>query len=533
MNFVNNVTGNSLGKVTEFTGQFTGTGGLYINGFSSSAVVLSGDNSGWSGVWDFQGSTRLQLNHVNALGTSTTINFDNQSQANASRGELDALVALTGANALPQDISLGVNSYSNNTATIRTTANLELTGVISGNATTRLVKEGSAKLYLGGTNTYAGGTLVSAGILIADSDAAFGSGDVEFDGGQWNNGAGTVIPNNMILTKTVNGNALSGPTDFTGQLSGSGDLRINGFASGVVTLSGDNSGWSGNWEFTGRNTLQLNHVNALGSGTKITFDDSPFDDHNRGELESLVDLTGANAVTQNVSLGTAVASNNTSTIRTTADMELAGVVSGESTTPLLKVGTASLILSSANTYAGGTILHAGTLVAAADSALGSNDVSVSSGAVLVLTNGVSNDYIADAANLVLDGNANLNLAFSGTADAIGSLSLDGGTTTVPDGIYTASALSGLGTGTYTGAGSLVVGAGVTEIGNVDSVILPGGTSLSLSWTAESGASYAVQTNADLVDGVWGDFQTGISGSGAVLITNDLIGPVGFYRIVVE
>jgi autotransporter-associated beta strand protein len=530
-NLAANSLGNSLSSVTDFTGQFSGTGDFRINGFLAGTVKLSGDNSGWSGNWEFQGGNKLQLNHVNALGSGTTIIFDNATSAGSSRGTLETLVAMTGANAISQNITLGTIVYSNNTATIRTTADLEQTGVISGNATTRLIKDGSGRLYLNGTNTYSGGTTLSAGVVVTYNDASFGTGDVTFDGAQWNSENSAVISNDIEFAKNMTGNSLGDVTEFAGQFTGTGNLAINGFESGTVKLSGDNSGWSGNWKYNGRNKLQLNHVNALGTGTTITFSSPGSANYIRGNLESLVDLTGANALTQDVILGETATSNNIARITTTADMELAGVVSGSADAALVKLGDGALILSQANTYEGTTSVEAGALVAAADSALGSNDVSVSSGAVLVLTNGVSNDYIADAANLVLDAAASLDLAFTGTPDAIGSLSLDGGSTTIADGTYNAAALSGLGSGTYTGAGSLVVGAG--GIGSVDSAVLPGGTSLSLSWTAASGVSYAVQTNVDLVDGMWGDSQIGITGSGVVLITNDLIGPVGFYRIVVE
>ncbi|MCF7818100.1 MAG: autotransporter-associated beta strand repeat-containing protein [Kiritimatiellales bacterium] len=457
--FNNNMTGNSLGRTTEFTGQFTGTGSLFINGFAAGVVKLSGDNSGWSGNWNFQGENKLQLNHTNALGTGTDIIFDNVTAADKSRGVLESQVVLTGVDALTQNISLGVNSYSNNTATIQTTANMEQTGVISGEAGTRLIKTGAGKLFLDGANTYAGGTLVSSGIVIANTNTAFGTGDVEFNGGQWNSGAGSVIANNIILSSTAVGNALSAPTEFTGQFSGSGDFKINGFASGIVKLSGDNSGWSGNWVFTGRNKLQLNHVNALGTGTTVTFNKPGTAGYSRGVLESLVDLTGSNALVQDINLGLdSGLTGNAATITTTANLDLAGVVSGAESAKLIKNGVATLTFDQANTYAGGTEVQAGTLVGNADGAFGTNDISVANGATLVMQGGTSNDYIGDLADLVLGTNASLTLNFTGT-DSINSLSLDGGTTTVSDGTYTAAALSGLGTGTYTGTGSLAVGAG--------------------------------------------------------------------------
>ena len=58
---------------------------------------------------------------------------------------------------------------------------------------------------------------------------------------------------------------------MSGKISGPGNWAWNGFSSGSLTLSGNNSGWSGGFNFFGPITLYLGHTNALGSGT-VTMD---------------------------------------------------------------------------------------------------------------------------------------------------------------------------------------------------------------------------------------------------------------------
>lgn len=130
---------------------------------------------------------------------------------------------------------------------------------------------------------------------------------------------------------------------------------------------------------------------------------------------------------------------------------------------LIKAGAGELILSGTNTYAGGTTVSEGALVAKADGAFGTNNVTVAGGATLTLTGGALNNCIGDKAKLTLATNAVLNLNFVGI-EKVGSLSLNGGPALVPNGVYTAAQLSTLGSGTYTGTGSIMVGRVLRLIG---------------------------------------------------------------------
>ncbi len=56
----------------------------------------------------------------------------------------------------------------------------------------------------------------------------------------------------------------------------------------------------------------------------------------------------------------------------------------------------------------------------------------------------------------------------------------------------------------------------------------------LSWTSVDGSPYGVQTNVDLVSGIWGTLETGIPGTGGTITVTNTIGPdQTFYRVISE
>ena len=79
-----------------------------------------------------------------------------------------------------------------------------------------------------------------------------------------------------------------------------------------------------------------------------------------------------------------------------------------------------------NSYAGGTTISGGTLVANTDGSLGTGNISLSAASVtLTLQNGATNNYIADTATLNIGfTNDTVNLPFSGT-DTIKALVING------------------------------------------------------------------------------------------------------------
>jgi autotransporter-associated beta strand protein len=115
-----------------------------------------------------------------------------------------------------------------------------------------------------------------------------------------------------------------------------------------------------------------------------------------------------------------------------------------------KQGAGTLTLNGVNTYSGGTVVSAGTLVAGS---LGTGNVELAGGATLTLNLATA---LGDISLVTLDGPAAvMNLNFTG-ADTIGMLLVDG--TFVAAGTYTADQLNALYAGQFSGTGSLTVTA---------------------------------------------------------------------------
>ena len=144
-----------------------------------------------------------------------------------------------------------------------------------------------------------------------------------------------------------------------------------------------------------------------------------------------------------------VGSNNFSTL-------FSGVIQGSAASSLSKVGTGTLTLGNANTYAGPTTISSGKLQASHDSALGYGDLSlINSGAKLSLQDGATNNYIFDQAIVSVVSGSTINLNYKGTPDVVGFLIVDG--VSQPAGIY-----GGPASGAphqfpqFTGAGTILV-----------------------------------------------------------------------------
>lgn len=123
-----------------------------------------------------------------------------------------------------------------------------------------------------------------------------------------------------------------------------------------------------------------------------------------------------------------------------ATFTVASTISGSAylnlTTETGGANTAGFILTSANTYTGGTVLNNNVFAGAeTDGAFGTGNVTLGSASTLRLELGLTNNYIADNASLIVNSAANgLVLNYTG-ADDIGALSLNGGTTFLAEGTY--------------------------------------------------------------------------------------------------
>lgn len=486
----------SLSAATDYSTRFKNSTSAVTLDTNGQAVTLAGIiGSSNNGGLTKQGTGTLTLSNSNAYTGTTWIQNGSVSVAsiNTNLGGTGAIKlgesATTGAliftgssnETVTRNFDLagttggGVitnNSATNNTLTINGTISssgagsklLTLNGtsngtnfvnaVISDNGgsnTTSVAIGGTGTWIITGNNTYSGNTTVTTDVR-AGNDNAYGTGTVTFSGsGSWSAQNSHTFANNIVYADATSANNLGGAnvTDFIGQMSGPGNLSVNGFAGSTVRFSGDNSGWSGSWRFSGPIILQLNNIHAMGTGTTITFND-PGTTASRGTLESQVALTGANAITQNIVLGTTAIVGN-ATIKTTADMQVTGNISGTANATFVKDGAAKLILSGTNTYLGTTSVNVGTLVINGDNSGATGAMTVASGATLGGNGTIGGATTIASGGTLAPGNSPGVLTFN---DA---LTLNG--TTIME-------ISGTGRGTSydginTGAGLLTYGGALT------------------------------------------------------------------------
>ncbi len=283
-----------------------------------------------------------------------------------------------------------------------------------------LTKTGAGTLVLGEANTYTGETQIQAGTLALDTtaNAIAGSSAVTVDSGATlallngvaqtaNNLSGTGNVNLGTSTLTANNTA---NTDFGGTLGGTGILLKAG--SGTLVLSGNNGTFTGNTTVAG-GELSVSADNNLGAtSSRLTLDG--------GSLRNTAAMSSGRAVTIGTSGGTLI---------TDAGLTLSGAVSGSG--DLTKTGAGTLVLSSNNSsFTGNTTVAEGVLSVAADNNLG-----------------------AASSKLTLDGGSLRNTVAMSSSRAV-TIGTSGGTFITNAGLTLSGAVSGNGTLTKDGSGTL-------------------------------------------------------------------------------
>lgn len=182
-----------------------------------------------------------------------------------------------------------------------------------------------------------------------------------------------------------------------------------------------------------------------------------------------VDLSLAgNSLSLSAPLTLQLASPQTWPIANARQLTVSAAVAGGLDSPLVKDGDGILVLSGANTYAGGTLLNAGTLSIGNNDALGQGALTVSNGALkasaagYVLTNPITLAGLASVSNTVL-------LTLNGEVRGPGALLR-------PAGLANALVLGG--NNTFSGGttnGSVIQLNSANALGSGPIVLLDGGT----------------------------------------------------------
>jgi autotransporter-associated beta strand protein len=197
-------------------------------------------------------------------------------------------------------------------------------GVISGSGSVAQI--GTGTTILTAANTYSGGTLLAAGALIAGDDNALGPGALTVAA---NSTGPTTLDNSLGATSLANAIVLNPSANLT--VAGSNPLTLAGPISGAGALTKD-----------GASTLILTSDDSYSGGTTISAGILQLG--NGGTTGSIVGDVTDNA---------ALAFDRSDTVT------FAGVISGNGT--VAQIGSGTTVLTSDNSYSGGTTISAGTL----------------------------------------------------------------------------------------------------------------------------------------------------------------------------
>ncbi len=459
-----------LGYTGGFGGAYGGRGGC--SGCYQNADQAGGGGAGLGGgIFLYQGAA------LNIAGSTFTSNTVQGGAPGLGAGSIS-----TGGQGLGQDIFTYGSAVVFNGSSITTVPD-----TIAG--TGSVVVSGTGSVTLSAVNTYSGGTTLSGGLLAIGNDNNMGTGNLTFDGGTLFTTAGITSSKGISVTGnggTFNGNGFN--STLSGAITGTGLLGVRG--SGALTLSGNNSSFSGGLSVTG-GTLDIGNANNLGTGT-LTLDGS-----------KLQTTAGVNA-SNNLSL-----TSNNGTIDTNGfNSTLSGTISGSGA--LTKINAGTLTLTGTNSYGGGTTLTAGRLNINNDNNLGTGLLALNGGVTLQTAAGIN----SATRSIVLTG--------SDTFDSNGFNSTLGGTISGSGALTKISAGTLTLTGTNSYGGGTTVSGGTLNINNDNNLgsgllALNNGTTLQTAAGINSASRSIVLTGIDTFDSNGFNSTLGgvVSGSGSL------------------
>jgi autotransporter-associated beta strand protein len=374
-------------------------------------------------TWDNGANTHLWGNPTNWVG-NPTLTFGNQADIIFNSADVvnrNNAVSIGGPKTI-RSLTINANYETQNNATFdirtyetysATARNLTFTNV-SGNASINVAQStsGTVQVRLGSSD--GGNVVLNSNLDLAQNNTYFNANGLQFDSKV--TGAGTINKTGAGLVRMVRDNS-----GWTGGMNiNEGEVAVFSATTAMGTGAWTLGGGTNNTKFSvGSVSVQNNSgglVVAAGDGTRTI---------------ALMSSTAGNptlagAITLNkdaiFDVGSYVAGTHD---RLTAQ----GAISG--TGGINKTGAGILQLNGTNTYSGRTTVESGTLTLKA------------------------NQTVSDESELILTASASLVLDFAGT-ETVKTLSLDGGITFLAPGTYTPAQLMALGSGIYSGSGSVNV-----------------------------------------------------------------------------
>ena len=383
--------------------QLAGANGLTLsagNGLTGGDVQAGGGTLVLGGLNTYSGVTNI---NSGVLSISVTDNLGNGSATNGVSLNGGTLRS-TGAN-VDLGSSRSVNVTADSTVEVGGTNLLTFSGVLNSATDQDLIKIGSGTLMLSGSaaNTTSGLINVNQGTVLLGKTGvnAVGTGGVRIASSA--SGASVLRlagPNQIDDTAPISFSAssgnialfdLAGTSETVGAINmtsaTNGSATISTGASGVLTLNGD---------------LVLNNIRSatgntqrevLITGTGTYGTSTPSGTLDLGGVTRTITVTGANFAKADATIETVIRNGG-----------------------IVKEGSHALLLRNNNTYAGGTTINNGQVVAFTSSALGTGTINVTAAGELVLNN------TSFAPNVTLNGGT-LSGASGNSSDFTGTITV--------------------------------------------------------------------------------------------------------------
>lgn len=443
------------------------------------ALDLSWNSASPGGSWDTTAATWLN-------GATPSV-WNNATPDSAIFGSTGAGTVALGAAITAGGITINSAGYSitgniltlaGATPTIVTAADATISSVIAGSA--GLTKAGSGQLDLTGANTYGGVTTVSGGTLKISTPQI---------------SAGPLQVNAGIL-------ALNGGSNSNGyRITRAPSITVQSGAEASMLVSFP-WGWYGNNDATGitvnlsGGTFKMNNLHQGSFGVKATLSGGSIDGGgaaSRWELGRSGGFDGgitsfASPVTSTVTAGIIMMRSDSGQLSypfavaqgTTPggiDLDISSSIRGNATTTFNKTGSGTLRLAGVSTHTGPTLVSAGKLILGAAAAYPSTPITISSGAVLDVSERTDFTVISGkslvagrtgtpgtdvSGNLVLEAGGSISPAGNGAVGILtvaGNLALNGGNLGVDQAGGISDRIAPTGAVTLTGTNTFSAAAG--------------------------------------------------------------------------
>ena len=268
--------------------------------------------------------------------------------------------------------------------------------------------------------------------------------DLSFSGGTLFQTAGTTLTVNGTITAAGNG-ALTKDGPGTLTLNGSGSNYTGATVVNQGTLNATTPTSIGN----NMGVLMVNNTNT-GPGTNVVVNLSTTGPTTKGALAGTIATPSGGTNTATINNG-----GQMFTVNQLAFGTFPGVIAGTGGFTLGSISNATLTLSGANTYSGGTIINGGTLTAQGASALGATTNALQ----------VNNPNTGPATSVVLNLSSTAPTTVGSLSGTIANASSGTNTATINLGsgqLFTVNqTTAGTFAGTIAGSGSFALGAGST------------------------------------------------------------------------